>query len=258
MLPSDMLYRRGDENMKKKRWLPGGIGVITALVLSLSPVSAQAIPDLDFNIAPPSPGTISYAGGVNPLVGTDIGVDTVIGENTPANNNAVRNCIGCGLDFTTGNLTGSDATHWFFGGGGTITLTGGIDLNHDGDVADVGVDVLAGSTIFTGSFNSAEVVSESSNFRVAIAMFIDTKDPTLLDFYGLPVGIPYDGNFNISFMATGTPPDAFTSSSIKSGDIVNIPTPEPTSLLLLGTGLVSLGFIGRNRKRWTKTIKNKS
>ncbi len=46
-------------------------------------------------------GTLSYAGGAAPLVGTDIVFDTVIVSGAPMNN-GVYDCVGCLLDFTTG------------------------------------------------------------------------------------------------------------------------------------------------------------
>src|SRR5262245_13515132 len=72
--------------------------------------SVWADPFLDFGIVAPTPGTISYAGGANPLVGTGIEVDNVTGLGTPLNNGVTIGLVGFALNFTTGNLTSFTAT----------------------------------------------------------------------------------------------------------------------------------------------------
>ncbi len=111
--------------------------------------SAQGATVLDFGIKAPTAGSLSYSGGLTPLIGTAIDVDDVVGIGTPDNNNVFSICTSCTLDFQTGNsLTGG----WNYGAGGSITITGGIDF------PDATADIAGDSTLLVGSFNSATVV----------------------------------------------------------------------------------------------------
>lgn len=197
-------------------------------------------PTLDFGIVAPSPGSISYAGGANPLVGTNIEVDNVVGLNTPLNNNVLAPCVGCALNFTTGNFAGSTSTTWTFGPGGSISIVGGIPT----------MGIPAGTTLLSGTFTDNPVVTAlGPTFRIAGAVFVDRKHPRLVEFYGLPSGVEYSGAFNISFEATGLPPGGFASSRVLSGDVVNSPISIPSSLLLIGSGLIGFVFLHlRHRK----------
>jgi len=198
-------------------------------VLSLSPGPVKADPLLDFNIAAPTSGTISYAGGAAPLIGKDIQVDTLIGLGTPTNDHVQQVLNNTFLNFTSGNYTGYDPIRWYFGGGGTISISD------------------ESTTLLSGTFSDARVSIEGGIFKVAIAGFFDTKDPDLLAFYGLP-NTGYYGNFNISFITAVMPPKAFTSDVVLDGDITNTPVPEPGILILLGISMASIAGL----RRWWK------
>ena len=235
------------------------ICLVTALVLSLSSTPLQADAILDFNLTSPTTGTISYAGGANPLVGSNISVDSVVGLGTSANDGVVRSLFSARLNFTTGNLIGFTSTTWDFSGGGSISLVGGVDLNNDGDTTDPG-DIPNGTLLLVGAFDSAAVVKSGGSFRVAISAFTDTKNDALLAFYNLPSGPSagdLSGNFNISFFASGSPPNRFGSRVVLSGDVTNTCVgdcvgggggggiPEPASLTLVGCGFLTMGFLQR-------------
>lgn len=178
-----------------------------------------AVGCIDFELIAPSVGTISYAGGAAPLIGLGIDVDSIIGVTTPVNNGVELTCFGCVLTFTTGGSTGSTANTWNFGPGGFITLIGGVDMNGN-DIQDGG-DIPAGSVLFSGPFVGTTLVQRfTGSFRLLAGAFEDTKDPALLAYFGLS-NVLLDGAINLSFNATGVPPNAFTSSSIFSGNATN-------------------------------------
>jgi hypothetical protein len=226
---------------------------VLALGLLFTPVVGRAL-TIDFGVAAPTPGTISYNGLGGPLVGTNIQVDNVVDNDVGAPVYTVINGL---LNFTTGNLTGTSAGPppvWNFGGGPltTITIVGGVglDLNSDGDFTDAGESIIipAGTTLLSGNFGTA-YVTVSGTFKIAGSAFFDIKDDDLVTLFGGdPSKIPsWNGNFNISFNAAGSPPAGFTSTSVLSGDVVNTPVPEPATMLLLGSGLLGIGIYARRR-----------
>ena len=210
------------------------------VALALTAVS-RADPRLDFGIvAPTLTGSISYAGGASPLVGLNIEVDNVVGlGGTPANNNVVLDCVGCVLNFTTGASNGA----WTWGGGG------GTLIEIVGSIPDLSLG--AGTILMSGIFGNAFVIDQGNNSKLSGSGFFDRKNERLATYYGLGDVPAWSGNWNISFAATGVSPDAFKSSEIFSGDVVNTPVPEPASMLLLGSGL--LGFASFARKKIFKS-----
>lgn len=225
-----------------KSLLYGVMGIITALLL-FSPASAHAA-YLDFNIDAVNPPTakISYAGGDNPLYGVNISVDTVVGFDTPLNSGVGSDIILGRLSFITGNLVDYGTNYWKFGSGGNITLRGGVDLNGNGHL-DPGEPF---GTLLTGTFNIAYVYAlPSTDYKIDLASFQDTKNDSLIQFYGLP-NVSYNGDLILIFSVSGSPPNSFTSTNIIAGAIKNTPVPAPTTISLLATGL--LGLIGFYRK----------
>ena len=226
-----------------KKWLPPiFITLITILGLSLSPLLAQAAPILDFGIIAPTSGTISYAGGTSPLVGSEISVDNVVGLGTPLNAGIAQACVDCFLNFTTGNFISSDPTTLTFGAGGSISLTGAIPS----------LSIDPGTTLLNGFFSTNPIVMSLGEFKLAGGGFADTKNQTLTNFFGLPNG-SFTGSFHVLFeAASGIPPSGFASTGVVSGGVANSPvpgTPEPGTLLLIGSGLVGIGVGTRRRNR---------
>jgi len=216
------------------------LGALCASVLALLVFSGQAsASSLDFGIIAPTPGSLSYAGGAAPLIGSGIDVDNVIGLGTPSNNNVTSICSSCTLDFTSGASTGS----WVFGSGGTISITGGIDF------PDATTDIPTGTTLLSGTFNSAQIIDLGSGtfeFQILGASFSDTKNPDLLAFYGLP-DVQYNGGLNLSFQTTAAMGASFSTTTLLSGDIVNQAVPVPAAVWLFGSGLLGLAGLARRK-----------
>ena len=236
-----------------------GLRILIATGLMLSAVltsfmSASAVAaTLDFNLSAPTSGTISYNGSGGGLIGSNIEVDNVVGLSTTANDNVTSLCLSCVLNFSSGTLTGSGGPPpsgvnngwWRFGSGGSITITGGVQLQGSSDIP-------LGSTLLTGSFDSAFVQDLGANFKVTFGSFSDSKHADLLAYYGLPEG-NYQGALTLLFAApNGGDGSAFTSTSVFSGNIVNAPVPidpvpVPGAALLFGAGLLSLVSVMRQR-----------
>ena len=226
----------------------------TILVFCLGAPPARADALIDFGTGSAGKGgTISYAGGTSALVGSGIRIGVVTGVDTPLNADAhsvIGNLVQYGVvNFTTGAFEGYSGSTYTFGPGGSFQLYG--------NVPDAGVyGPGAGALLFSGVFNSA-TIGRVGSLNMFSASGIDTQqDPLLLDYFGLPPTTLFD--FSSYVMAIGSigSGDAFSVTAF-STDWANpdppvqaeAVTPEPTSLLLLGSGLTMLGTAIRRRTR---------
>lgn len=226
--------------------------LLLALAFLLVPTAALADAVLDFNIAPPAGGSISYDGtATGSLVGSGIRVATVTGEGTPLNDGVTLQIVGGVLNFATGPYVDSSANSWSFGGGpdSFISIIGSIEGMNCPPPYCQEQSVGGGpGWLLWGGFGNAEVTTIGTGYKIAGAAFWDYKCYELLAFFGLGdyAFQPLAGNFNISFDASGVPPGAFTSTRVGSGDVQNT-VPEPGTLALLGTGLLSIAGLVRRK-----------
>lgn len=210
--------------------------VLAAVVLFLVPmavVPAHADTVIDFGSLVPG-GTVSYAGGTNPLVGVGLNITSVVGIMTPSNPGSFPVSGGL-LSFTTGNFSSfNPVTGYTFNGGGTISITGGV----------AAAGIAPGTLLVSGSFLSA-VVSPLGAIQIFLSSGPDTKNAQLLSFFGLAPSTPF--NFSGSIFLNGPPGGggAFSQGAF-SVDIANVVT-EPGTLVLLGAGLMALAAVLRHR-----------
>jgi PEP-CTERM motif-containing protein len=186
-----------------------------AILLSLSAVPAQAGPLIDF--VGLLGGTITDLGGGD-FEGVNINIDRVQLIDTPQN---------AGLyDVENGLLNFNTADN-------VIAITGAIP--------DLGI---AQQTLLAGSFTSFSFGPLGSFFSF-IAAGPDTKSDDLLEAAGIPIGTRFTfSNFALGTAATGQP----GIYNVFSTDVGNTPAPEPSSLLLLGSGLAALGLAARRKR----------
>lgn len=201
---------------------------------------------IDFNIVLPPSGLVSYAGGPAPLMGTNIEVDSVTGSNTP--NAGTFDCIDCFLNFRTGDYNAglsdtSLANDWIFDGDfGTsvILVTGALDSDDDG-FGDVPI-VMLGS--FAGPQVTVDLIPGDVALGISAGLFLDVKNPLLLDFFGLSSQQPLFGSLALSWAGTGEPDEPFLGVA-RTGRVRNHFAPEPGSTLLLGAGILALAALRR-------------
>jgi hypothetical protein len=190
---------------------------------------------LDFDVI--DGGTISYLDVHEPyylkLNGTGLRIDRITASDDYGNSASFEITNGM-LNFTSGN----HISGWSWGPGGSITITGGVP----------GIGISDGTKLMSGSFNSAEVYRSGPTFKVTVSEFLDTKDLTLVSYFGFDPRSSWVGDFQINFFTQNGIEigQFFESTSVDSGNVFNTPVPIPPTILLLGAGLMGVGFI---RKR---------
>jgi hypothetical protein len=221
---------------------------LTAFVAS--GVAAPAIIDFASGTGTDT-GTFTYAGGATPLMGMNILIGDVTGISTPSNN-GVTDMITSGLlSFTTGDFVSLVGGVYTFGAGGSITITGtGPGCTTVGGCGGNMPDTTSGPTLLSGADVSA-TFNSNGTLNLAIINGTDTKDPSLVQFFGLPASIP-GWDFSGTIHATGFTPvgmmGGFTANSSHSTDIQNTPVPEPASIILLGSILVGITTLLHRRR----------
>jgi hypothetical protein len=220
--------------------------ILVVLGLMVMPFVASAA-YIDFIITPSPSAQLSYAGGTAPLIGSNLLITGMMGQGTPLNSGDYNPVLSGVLNFSTGASTGG----WNWGSGGSITIQGGTTLSIPGSTP---ITLPITATLLSGTSVSGEASGISTafyRFNVALIGFQDTKIKAITDHYGYKESQAWLGNVNISFLlptsiANGQAFATNLSYPVFSGDVVNHPVPIPPTVLLLGAGLMGIGFV---RKR---------
>jgi hypothetical protein len=231
------------------------------LVLALTAWPAAADTVIEFSVS-----GIVFNGSESPVgVGrppgfsTGVGVNlSVTGVNTPQNASVtVDSCCGGGFNWNP-TVTSSDANNWYLSATGII-IEAGFDFSgsaalQPGDIGTFMYSGPGGTQAFAMSMDGAPL-----EFDAPVAIGID---PRLAAFYGLGppclvnplAAIPAAACVGTSFVygqfiGTGTPVAGDPGQYTFNGEIAVVITPEPESVLLLGTVVVFIGILVKRKVR---------
>jgi len=228
------------------------------VILSLCSIATNASV-LNFN-GFGSTGTVSYSQDAGPnqglLVGANIDIALISGSEGTAQDGLFYDCVECKLNFVSGSfdfvssvianpITGNT---YVFDAGGSFEIIGNMDMD-----LGVGIDLMFNSatSLLLGTWTSQITVNAVGNSMSISNLFgTDTKNQTLLDFFGIT-----ESNFtfaNANIQIGGTAPGGLNpfNTDVLNSSIANTasPVPLPAAVWMMGAGLIALVGVGRRSK----------
>ncbi len=222
-----------------------GLALVFCAALSLAAVPAYA-GGIDFS----SSGIVAGAVDFNPSVGgtaSGSGIPiTTVSFNSSSDAVTGKKCgqthTPCGqLAFTTGNfitsgVNGSNQQFDEFAGGGSITLVGKVP---GGSVTTLVTAVFNGPVFFTQT--SPTMLTMTSNITVT------SVSPSVLALFP-GVQITPNGTLTLTINGRFFKDHGFNGHSVNPNLFIQT-TPEPSGMILLGTGLLGLAGLLRKKER---------
>ena len=214
--------------------------------------SQAALVSLEFDDVSLFGGTLSYAGGPAPLVGTDIVFDQITGVGTPINAGpaGALTIVGGDLDFVTGPsaLVAAPTDHvWAGGGSFVLTAADVLDPNSTSIFGGAGSYTLLSGTFTATAFSPG--VSTALGNLVFSGLGSDQKNPILEAYFGINEIVEWSfADAQLSSLSMPLDVSAPFSVSVDNSDLINSGDliPEPTTAILLLAGLLAGASI-RNR-----------
>jgi hypothetical protein len=223
------------------------VALTSLALIGVSPASADVLNLLSLDTG----GGLSYSGGTAPLTGSLAESGPFLIDPVVLSSKYIIAGIG---PYTTGPGGPSDATHWFFGPGGSLSIVGEV---LDSTTFSV---VIPTTTLLAGSFSGTSTLTSSSPTAPDSFVTLDASiDVGVSSVLAALLGIT-DGEYlgSLTF-TTGAefhsgPPDPLACSLCIDELHINLTSaPEPGSWLLLGSVLgifvISSWFLSRRRKR---------
>ena len=229
--------------MTTKNRLPHFLGVALSLALGAGASRAEAASIIHFDDPLLSGGTVTSSGGF--FYGNDIPFSLITLEDSVTN--ATIKAAQCGLTAADACLLDFNTETGTF----TLTAPGGlyttgadfVEYNDAGALISAGPDLL----VLLGTiFDANGFVGIDGSGAVGLTG-VDTKDPLLLAYFGVPNELLIFTETNIFFGSAG---------SVFESDLINTSTsggtqqlPEPATLTLLGLGVAGgLAKYARRRR----------
>ena len=203
-------------------------------LFTAGPVEADSIPfqpsfsdTIHFRIADNDLGTMSYAGGSAPLMGSNIAVFDIVQGSVDAPGDPALKCVECILNFSTGPFAGTtpggigDLPDYAFSGGGSFQIIGGVTpsflpVGAPNTTLPIGTTLLTG--VMTGMLGvSDDICGLGPCSEVGFAFAQGTVHPAIGFLYGLPAGVSsVSGGGLIATLGVNNAPDPFIQSTFGS------------------------------------------
>jgi hypothetical protein len=194
-------------------------------------------------------GTISSAGGTDPLIGTNIPITEVAGPDGVEHDVHLLGGLGAGLlNFETGDYVETTAD-----GDLVYGATGPDDfIQIYGNVQDAGVVGPPTPLLLSGTLLGAVVDPGLGQIQLGLELGagFDQQNPTLLDYFGIPENSTFAFVTVLLTPAIDVQPDNSFDAKVISTTVTSTVVPEPSSASLGLTSLVLIaGFLKFGRAR---------